>query len=225
MLTVAQLHGKNKQHLRVCQQGHLLRPSVCRAFNKMQLAAAADGIDLHIASSFRDFERQLLIWNNKWLGLRPVLSLSGEPLDLASMSDVEKLHAILTWSALPGASRHHWGTDLDVYDKAAIEASGHSLQLHQAEYDPGGPCYILACWLDEHAAEFNFSRPYQHYTGGVAAEAWHLSYQPLAQKIAHKQNSKRLKKVIQQADIQGKNSILKNLDLIFSRYILNQGNL
>lgn len=225
MLTVAQLQGRNKGHLRLCQQGHLLRPSVCQAFNKMQLAATKDGIDLQIASSFRDFERQLLIWNNKWLGLRQVLDLNGEPLDIVSMSDIDKLHAILTWSALPGASRHHWGTDLDVYDKRAIEASGNSLQLDSSEYAKGGPCYDLACWLDENARRFNFSRPYQHYTGGVAAEAWHLSYQPLAAKIEQQQSTKRLKKIILKTDIQGKESILQNLDLIFSRYILNQGNL
>ena len=225
MLTVAQQQGRDKRHLRPCQQGHWLRPRVCQAFNQMQRAAAADGIDLHIASSYRDFARQLLIWNNKWLGLRPVLSLSGEDLDLASLSDDDKLHAILTWSALPGASRHHWGTDLDVYDKQAIDASGQNLRLDSSEYSAGGPCYALACWLDEHAAQFNFSRPYQHYTGGVAAEAWHLSYQPLAAKIEQQQSTKRLKKIIQQADIQGKDCILKNLDLIFNRYILNQGKL
>ena len=28
--------------------------------------------------------------------------------------------AILLWSALPGASRHHWGTDFDVFDRAAV---------------------------------------------------------------------------------------------------------
>jgi LAS superfamily LD-carboxypeptidase LdcB len=185
----------------------------------MQLAAAADGIDLHIASSFRDFERQLLIWNNKWLGLRPVLDIKGEPLDFSNMSDVEKLHGILTWSALPGASRHHWGTDLDVYDKTAIESSGKSLQLDSSEYAKGGPCYTLVCWLDKHARDFGFIRPYSTYTGGVAAEAWHLSYQVLASKIAPMLTKDRLQRLIAATDIQGKHCILANLDEIFERYI------
>lgn len=225
MITVAQMLGQNALHLVPRQDNHALCAAAHKAFVRMQRAAALDGVDIQIASSYRDFARQLLIWNAKWSGQRPLYSLEGELLDSTILSDEQKLHSILTWSALPGASRHHWGTDLDVYDKTSIDASGESLQLNQAEYASGGPCFALACWLDKHAEQFNFKRPYQYYTGGVAAEPWHLSYQPLAAKIEQKQNSKRLKKLISQTDIQGKDSILANLEMIFNRYILNQGNL
>ena len=30
------------------------------------------------------------------------------------------IETILLWSALPGGSRHHWGTDVDVFDAAAV---------------------------------------------------------------------------------------------------------
>ena len=33
-----------------------------------------------------------------------------------------RIDAILCWSALPGGSRHHWGTDCDVIDAAALPA-------------------------------------------------------------------------------------------------------
>ena len=36
------------------------------AFNKMYEAALEDGIDIKIVSGFRDFERQMLIWNSKY---------------------------------------------------------------------------------------------------------------------------------------------------------------
>ncbi len=39
---------------------------------------------------------------------------------LASSAEAERVAAILVWSALPGASRHHWGTDCDVIDAAAL---------------------------------------------------------------------------------------------------------
>jgi len=34
----------------------------------------------------------------------------------------EKIASILRWSALPGTSRHHWGTDLDIIDAKALTA-------------------------------------------------------------------------------------------------------
>ena len=45
--------------------------------------------------------------------------------------------AILVWSALPGASRHHWGTDLDVFDRA-VQPPGEPLELLARHYEPGG---------------------------------------------------------------------------------------
>ena len=82
----------------------------------MALVNAADtaGFQLEIASGFRDFSRQLLIWNNKFSGQRTMLDSHSQPLDPSRLSDEEKLFAILRWSALPGTSRHHWGTDFDI---------------------------------------------------------------------------------------------------------------
>ena len=43
-------------------------------------------------------------------------------------------------AAVPGenASRHHWGTDLDVYDSRAV-GEDYQVQLSPAEVAPGGP--------------------------------------------------------------------------------------
>ena len=84
----------------------------------MRAAAAADGIDLVAFSSFRDFDRQLAIWNGKFRGERPMQDRAGRPLDALALTPAERVAAILWWSALPGASRHHWGTDIDVMDAA-----------------------------------------------------------------------------------------------------------
>ena len=50
--------------------------------------------------------------------------------------------------AIPGTSRHHWGTDLDVYDAAALPAD-YRLELSPAEVAPGGLFDSLHRWLDE----------------------------------------------------------------------------
>jgi len=52
--------------------------------------------------------RQAEIWNAKAAGLRPVLDANEQPIDTGTLSERELVFAILRWSALPGASRHHW---------------------------------------------------------------------------------------------------------------------
>lgn len=215
--------GLAEHHLVECQNGHKLVEHACIAFKKMQRSAEKAGVDMQLVSSFRSFERQKLIWNQKWQGQRTLFSLQGQPLDISEMTELEKLHAILTFSALPGASRHHWGTDCDVYDKKQVDASKHKFELVNAEYRQGGPCYDLHCWLQENAEKFGFYRPYAHYTGGIATEEWHLSYQKSAKFMWQKFNLTVLRETIITADILGKTCIVENLEEIVERYVLNEG--
>ncbi|MEE8057540.1 MAG: M15 family metallopeptidase, partial [Pseudomonadales bacterium] len=140
------------------------------------------GFDLAIASGYRDFARQLAIWNDKATGKRPVLDKQGQPLDMMSLSSWQQVQSILRWSALPGASRHHWGTDIDVYDRAAV-AEDYWVQLSSEEVADDGPFGPLHSWLDrqiESGQAKGFFRPYQRDTGGIAPERWHLSYAPVS---------------------------------------------
>ncbi|HEX6397833.1 MAG TPA: M15 family metallopeptidase, partial [Steroidobacteraceae bacterium] len=112
-----QLTGRARDHLvELSDPRCTLHRLVVAPFLAMRAAAAADGIDLVAFSSFRDFDRQLAIWNGKFRGERPMQDRAGKPLDPGSLSAAERVAAILWWSALPGASRHHWGTDFDVMD-------------------------------------------------------------------------------------------------------------
>jgi len=186
MLHDDQLTGLDESHLVEIAGGHRLVPEVVEAFDALRAAAAAAGFDLAIASSYRSFARQLGIWNGKACGARPVHDDAGCPVLMDTLSPVERLHAILRYSALPGASRHHWGTDLDVYDAAALPA-GRRVQLVPAEVAAGGWFDPLHRWLDECMATgrcHGFYRPYAADRGGVAPERWHLSYAPLAQGCA-----------------------------------------
>ncbi|MEM8498766.1 MAG: M15 family metallopeptidase [Pseudomonadota bacterium] len=195
-----------------------LQSEVWRAYEEMRSLAADSGIDLLIASGFRDFDRQLSIWNRKAEGKRPVLDQQGLPLDLSALSEFEVCEAILRWSALPGASRHHWGTDMDVYDGSTIDAA-YKLQLTPDEYGLGGPFYELNAWLGEHAGSFNFTRPYQFDTGGIAPEAWHLSYTPLANVLQAELTLPVLEDCLSEADLMLSDSVVKHLALIHARFI------
>lgn len=220
MLTENQTMGLEKGHLQPYQQ-HWLHPQALAAFKQMQLRAQEDGVDLQLVSSFRDFQRQLSIWNRKWHGELPLYDCQGTLLATTSLTAEQKMHAILLWSALPGASRHHWGTDVDVYDQQSILASQQDLQLINSEYQLGGPCYKLALWLDKHAVEFDFYRPYADYQGGVGAEPWHLSYYPVARQAQQALKIEALSNAIKMANMAGKEVVLAQLPMLFERYILN----
>ena len=77
-------------------------------FLEMKAHAAREGIDLAMVSGFRDFHAQQRIWDMKFRGERPLYDEHGNVRDRTAMSDEEAVDAILCWSALPGASRHHW---------------------------------------------------------------------------------------------------------------------
>lgn len=193
-LDLRQLTGLDETHLVETSGGHRLQAEAAEAFASLQRDAAVAGFDLAVASSFRSFSRQLAIWNAKAAGERPVHDDSGEVVVMESLSPEQKLHAILRFSALPGASRHHWGTDLDVYD-AAVLAPSDTVQLVPEEVSTGGVFDPLHRWLDERMAadeSHGFFRPYGVDRGGVAPERWHLSYVPLAVSCARQFNEEVL---------------------------------
>lgn len=223
MITLAHSLGIDASHLCEAQDGHRLEKQTYDAFVRMQKAAQKDDIDISIASGFRDFTRQKLIWDQKWQGQRPLYSAQGQLLDGATLGVEQKIAAILTWSALPGASRHHWGTDLDVYDRIAINKSGQKLQLVPDEYCQNGPCSPLSQWLIEHGDTFGFYLPYRVYNGGVSAEPWHISYRPVAEKIQQLHTLSGLHDLIATEHLCGQNQILSRLPMLYQRYILNRG--
>ena len=116
--------GQNDTHLTQIQN-HRLHGAIVEDFLALQRAAQLAGFNLTIASSFRDFERQSIIWNNKFSAKRPVYDSLQNIIDVTQLSDIDKCIAIMRYSALPGSSRHHLGTDL--YAKARAQ-----LRLNQA---------------------------------------------------------------------------------------------
>lgn len=175
--------GKSADHIDTDSLPVPLHRDVVAPFRALQRDARAAGFDLQPVSGFRDYRRQLAIWNGKACGERAVLDDGGAALDISLLSPEQLVLRILRWSALPGASRHHWGTELDVYDAAAV-AADYAVQLTPDEVADNGVFGPLHRWLDEVIAagrSHGFVRPYAHDRGGIAPERWHLSYAPIAQ--------------------------------------------
>ncbi|TVR39817.1 MAG: D-alanyl-D-alanine carboxypeptidase family protein [Bacteroidia bacterium] len=151
--------------------GMFMRSEAYEAFLAMRDAAARDGVTLTILSATRPFDHQKRIWENKWHG-RQVLHGNIMATDIPD--PVERAREILRFSAMPGTSRHHWGTDIDL----------NSLQNSYFESGEGKAVYL---WLQEHAGRFGFCQPYTAHgdrrDGGYEEEKWHWSYRPVSKQF------------------------------------------
>jgi LAS superfamily LD-carboxypeptidase LdcB len=138
------------------------------------------------------------------------------------LAPTERMFAILTWSALPGASRNHWGTDIDVFDRASVPP-GAAPELRRAESMAGAAFGPLHRWLDANLQRFGFFGPYDQDRGGVSPEPWHLSYAPIAKRLQAVHSAELLERVIRAADIELKVEVLRHLPHIFETYVMNVG--
>lgn len=138
-----------------------LRKQAYDQFILMHTAAKAEGINLKIVSATRSFAHQKRIWEGKWQRPRYM-----------GWSPMEKAEDIMTYSSMPGTSRHHWGTDIDLNSlDNSYFASGTGLDVYN--------------WLHEHAIEYGFAQTYTSKEDGRTGyneEKWHWSYMPLSEK-------------------------------------------
>ena len=216
-----ELTGRTRTHIHQYDQPRFAaHKEAAAAFLEMRSAASVDGIDLHPFSAFRDFQAQLKIWNMKFAGKRPLYSVDGQKLDFDSLDETAIVRNILNWSALPGGSRHHWGSDIDVVDAAAIP-EGYQVQLLPEETEPGGIFYDLHCWLDANMKQFGFFRPYDPFRNGVFPEKWHISYAPISVTALENLTIELLHQTVAENPIAGKEIIQSLLPEIFTTYILN----
>jgi D-alanyl-D-alanine carboxypeptidase len=148
------------------RSGLYLRKEAARAFLSMAEAATADGIELIVVSAARNFTYQNGIWSRKWQ--RP---------EYQQLSDFEKAVDILKYSAMPGTSRHHWGTEID-------------LNHLENDWFLQGEGLEIARWLDANAAYFGFHQVYDDNPArpGYLTERWHWSYLPLAASMLQAYN-------------------------------------
>ena len=220
-LNPLELTGRARTHLvQFDEPRFAIHKDVQAPFFALRDAAAKAGFALHPFSAFRDFDAQLKIWNNKFAGERPLYDQHGVAQDYASMSPEEIVDHILVWSAVPGASRHHWGSDIDVVDTARVPADYH-IKLLPEESAPGGVFYDLHQWLDENIEAFGFFRPYEKYQGGFYAEPWHLSYWPVAKLALEALTLDVLHEAIFASDVMGKEMVLARLPGIFETHVRN----
>jgi len=214
-----ELTGRAATH--VCESADVqcvLHAQAAEALIALRNDARQAAIEVKVVSAFRDFNRQLALWSAKFSGQRVLLDRSGQPLQ-DNLYENELIDAILIWSALPGASRHHWGTEVDLMDAGAVPA-GYRPRLTPADYHPGGCFERLGGWLDSNMARYGFFRPYATDRGGVQPEPWHLSYAPLSVPALQMLTVEVLREAIEGSDMPGRELVLARLPELHARYVL-----
>ena len=153
------------------RSGLYLHSETYEAFKQMYEHALRDSIHLVIRSATRNFDQQKTIWEKKWNG---VTNLSSGRSAADIPDEKQRCLEILKYSSMPGSSRHHWGTDID-------------LNAFNNQYFESGEGKSTYDWLVSHAATYGFCQPYcekniQRPTG-YEEEKWHWSYMPLSKRL------------------------------------------
>jgi LAS superfamily LD-carboxypeptidase LdcB len=175
-------------------------------FKKMQTAALKENIRLFSTSSYRSFDSQLRIWNGKY-----------DRYQKQGLKGKEIISKIIEYSAFPGASRHHWGTDLDIYD---INVKQPKDPLNPKHYKGSGIYNKMYSWMQENSEKYGF---YEVYTDdpkrkGFKFEPWHYSYKSISKNYLETYLTVDFEKDIQSNLIKGH----KLIDLDFwNNYVEN----
>ena len=198
--------------------GYIVDKLILEDYDKLKESLAMSGFALRIESAYRPFERQLSIWNRKASGELKLLSAEGLPMERPT-DEEELMYAILTWSALPGASRHHLGTDLDVVDGNACPA-GYEVELTPAECDGMfRPFHEKLTELMGAGESFGFQRVFVPGRGRIQPEMWHVAHLPTSRRYLESFSLKGLRALYEKTDIACKSALLDNLESLAHDYI------
>ena len=133
-------------------------------FEKFFLSGSrASGWDTLPNEFFNKGDRSKGVNKSKWLGT----------------PSKDRLDTILKFSALPGTSRHHWGTEVDLNS------------VNVDDWKPGKKDSLasLYTWLQTNAPKVGLIQSYTAgRKGGYNEEPWHYSYAPIAAGLRERYN-------------------------------------
>lgn len=177
VFTINELIGKTNP--KNSDNPYKLRGEVYKAFKQMQQAALKDSINIKIVSAHRSYEHQQRIWNRKFKRFKSY-----------GMSDSLAVEKILEYSTIPGTSRHHWGTDIDIVMTTPLIVNK---LLIASNFQENGPFYRLKKWLDKNSEQFGFKLIYTNDPNrkGFHYEPWHFTYYPTSKKMLETYEQKK----------------------------------
>ncbi|HBY70559.1 MAG TPA: D-alanyl-D-alanine carboxypeptidase [Flavobacteriaceae bacterium] len=189
--TVDQLIGKGNPDIVGDSYTSKMHKEAKKAFLKMKEAASKEAIQIEIVSAYRSFERQKQIFEGKY-----------NRFTQQGLSPIQAIEKIIEYSTIPGTSRHHWGTDIDIIDSNAPRPESVLLAKH---FHGTGPFCKLKDWLTEHANSYGFYEVYTNNANrkGFKYEPWHFSYAPVSKPMLQEYKKLDVQAILKEEKIKG----------------------
>lgn len=149
------------------ESGQWAIAEVLAAYRALQREGEAVGWKIVIVSGYRSYTNQRFLWNKKFHIL----------WDEAELDEEHCVRDVFEYTTLPGLSRHHWGTELDL---------GEYHIKHRAQVPVGSERPKMEdfyAWLDANAPRFGFCKVYKGVFGAIQEEPWHWSYRRYASRF------------------------------------------
>lgn len=187
--TTADLIGKGNPTM--VGKDYKLLPEVAKQFELMKSEAQKAGFKIHVVSSYRNYTYQNGIWERKYK--------ANQAKKIGAKQNVDK---IIEYSTIPGTSRHHWGTDLDIIDATKGIPSD---PLNEKHFNVGGSMHKFKLWLDENASKYGFYLVYTDNVNrkGFKYEPWHFTYKAISKPMLNEYKKLNIKKVLQENKLLG----------------------
>lgn len=144
------------------KSGHRALPGVMQAFWRFKEQAKMDGWNLILVSAYRSYRDQRRVWNKS----------DDSYLRRGATNQKKRVEAVMSLVSVPGLSRHHWGTELDI-SEASIRG-----QLVNVEPDTPERVLKFYAWMQKNAPQYGFCQVYLGQNGSVHNEPWHWSFLP-----------------------------------------------
>ncbi len=189
VFTTVELIGKGNPIL--VGKEYKLLPEAAKQFELMKADALKAGFKIHVISSYRNYTYQNGIWERKYK--------ANQAKKIGAKQNIEK---IIEYSTIPGTSRHHWGTDLDIIDGTrGVPAD----PLNEKHFNEGGSMHKFKLWLDEHASKYGFYLVYTNHPSrkGFKYEPWHFTYKAISEPMLQAYKKLDIKKVLQENKLMG----------------------
>ena len=189
-ITEEELLGKGSPLL-TKTSAYKLRPEAAVAFEEMKRAALKEGIQFQVVSSYRDYNHQNRIWERKYKSFRE-----------SGLNPTKSIEKIIEYSTIPGTSRHHWGTDIDIVDATPKVSGG---LLIPSKFHGNGPFCKFKEWMDNNANTYGFYLVYTDNENrkGFNYEPWHYSFKTLSLEYLNKYQELDIKAKLQTAKLVG----------------------
>lgn len=161
-----------------------LQPIVFDALEKMKTAALKKGVRIDVVSAYRGFEHQNRLWERKFRKYKN-----------QGLSTKQAVLKVTEYTAIPGTSRHHWGTEVDLRDYSKHNSPNLRSQK-DSKYEK---------WMQENAHKFGFYLAYtdNKFRKGYKFESWHYSYREISKPLLIEYLKLDISKILKQEHILG----------------------